>query len=96
MFIFSDGALTIEQPKGKVNIIRCHADPEKIPGDVEWSCAIELYENGSAEPKILHGTRGPTLAEIRTLSAYFKSIGYSVVWNRYKNGKEAKMVKING
>ena len=95
MLVFANSALTIHETKGIVNIIRCHTDPDKIPGEVEWSCAIELYENGTAEPKILHGRRGPTLAEIRVLSKYFKSIGYAVLWHRYKNGKKDKEVILN-
>ncbi len=93
MFAWIDGALTIEMATGKVGFIRCHSDPAKIPGNVDWSCAIEMQPDGTAEPKILHGTRGPTLAEIRLLAKYFQSIGYDVSWHRYINGKNPKKVK---
>jgi hypothetical protein len=93
MFAWIDGALTIEMATGKVGFVRYHSDPEKIPGDVEWSCAVEIDAQGEYEFKILAGKRCPTRAEIKRLTGYLETQGYSGHWHRYKNGKNSKEVK---
>lgn len=97
MFEWSEGLLTLELAKGKVGYLRCMTDPTQWPGDVEWTCAIEMYDDMTCELKILNGRRAPNGKEIRQLVKYFSGLGYTCGrWFRYKNGKEAKMVKING
>ena len=93
-FKWVDGALTLEEPKGIVLLVRCHKDPKQVPGEVEWSCAIVINELNQYEPKILAGNRSPTLEEIKRIASYLTSQGYTGSWRRYKPNKKPKTVII--
>ena len=95
-FDWIDGALTVDMAVGKVGFIRCHSDQKKIPGETEWSCAVEINADGQYEFKILAGKRCPTRDEVRRLTKYLTSQGYIGIWYRYKNGKKPKTVLIKG
>lgn len=93
-FRWAHDEITIEEPKGIVFIVRCHSDKTEIPGDVDWSCVIVIDDKNQYEPKILSGNRSPTLKEIKSLSAYLTSQGYTGSWRRYKPNKPPKTVVI--
>lgn len=97
MFEWIEGSLSLELARGKVGYLRCATDPNQWPGDVEWTCAIEMYDDMTCDVKIFNGKRKASIKEIRTVAMYLLSIGYTVSnWYRYRNGKKPKMVKING
>jgi len=93
-FLWRDGALTIEQPEGTVLLVRYHTDPTQIPGEVDWSCAVVINKAKQYEFKILAGIRGPTKSEIKQLTTYLASQGYTGFWRRYKTNKPIKTVII--
>ncbi len=93
MIVFADGALTVERATGIVFYVRYHIDANQIPGDVEWSCAVEVDANGECEVKILSKT-SPTGAQTKKLIRYFKSLGCTGGWWRFKNGKPPKRIII--
>jgi len=97
-FDWIDGALTIEMVPitHRVGIVRYHSDPAKIPGDVEWTCAAIIDQEGNCKFKIM--SRDDALDpvkfqnEARRLIRYFESLGCKVSWGRRKNDKEHKEV----
>jgi hypothetical protein len=95
-FDWVDGALTVERAKGITYFVRYHTDPNYMPGDVEFTCAVVVKANGEYEVNIFGG-RMMTGLEITRLYDYFASLGYTTgVWHRYKNGKKHKTVLIKG
>lgn len=93
-FLWQEGALTIERPEGVVLLVRHHTNPEEIPGEVAWSCAVVIDPTGRYEFKILAGVRAPTRGEVKQLTTYLASQGYKGFWRRYKPNKPAKTVVI--
>ena len=93
-FLWQEGALTIEQPEGVVLLVRYHTDPNQIPGEVVWSCAVVINKSGQYEFKILAGTRCPTRQEVKQLTNYLAAQGYTGIWRRYKSNKPSKIVLI--
>ena len=85
-------AITLEMLHGTVGLLRCLTDKNISPGSVEWSCAVVIDNNKKCHIKILNGSRGPTLTEVRQLKNYFKSQGCHGEWHRYKNGRTPKKV----
>jgi hypothetical protein len=86
--------ITIEYPKGVVGLIRCMSIPLEFPaGGMEWACAV-VINNNECTIKILNGIRGPTLTESKQLIKYFRSLGYTGGWDRFKTGKPPKTISI--
>ena len=91
--IWISDTLTLEYPEGVVGLIRCLSKPLESPGPTEWACAV-VIDNNTCTIKILNGSRGPTLTESKQLIKYFRSLGYTGGWDRFKAGKPPKTISI--
>ncbi len=94
--VWVDGALTVEMVPitHRTALVRYHTDPAKIPGDVEWTCAVVVGGDGRCEINIFSG-RAMLPSERRRLCKHIKSLGVKVgKYCRHKNGEEPREVII--
>lgn len=95
MSIYIDEVMTIEMIPIThiVGIVRCHSDPNKIPGPVEWTCVAVIDANKKCTIHILNDKkRRPSFRGIRQLKKYFIDLGYHGGWLRAKDGRPLKEV----
>ena len=72
-----------------VGKIRCHVDPEKMPGTIRYMALIEVEPTGEYEltSLIKNGSdRGPTFSEHTAVREYLESLGFYGLWRRAKRG----------
>lgn len=87
-FKFKQEGVTLDwmQEDSIVGYIRIHTDPDKIPGPVSYSCAIEVYKDNTFELKLLKKIDEAATESLREkltpLVCYLHSLGLHGNWSR--------------
>lgn len=87
---FNEEGVTLDwaEDGSYVGYIRIHKNLDQIPGPTEYSLAVEVYQNGTYEFKLLkkHDEAGEInlRKKLVPLARYLHSLGYKGTWTRFR------------